>query len=193
VNLSRLPDRLEFPDYADSGDTVRVAVKDDSGALLEQAIPRVHIVKYGAYMDEDETANPDNEVDIMARIDKALREQAGSDPHSPRLHGFVLEGSSPYGLASMSQHRALEVATFSGMPVARVGRADPGGRVPSGWDDLTIAGSNLDCNKARLLLMAAMLKLGRLPKARDPRNPTKAERTATVAKVAQFQEIFESH
>jgi hypothetical protein len=93
----------------------------------------------------------------------------------------------------MSQHRALEVATFSGMPVARVGRADPGGRVPSGWDDLTIAGSNLDCNKARLLLMAAMLKLGRLPKARDPRNPTKAERTATVAKVAQFQEIFENH
>ena len=79
------------------------------------------------------------------------------------------------------------------MPVARVGRSDPGGRVPSGWDDLTIAGSNLDCNKARLLLMAAMLKLGRLPKARDPRNPTKAERAATVAAVERFQEIFESH
>lgn len=105
----------------------------------------------------------------------------------------MLEGSSPYGLAAMSQHRALEIATFSGMPVARVGRADPGGRVPSGWDDLTIAGSNLDTNKARLLLMASMLKLGRLPKARDPRNPTKAERAATVAAVARFQEIFESH
>ena len=193
VNLSRLPDRLEFPDYADSGDTVRVAVKDDSGALLEQAIPRVHIVKYGAYMDEDETANPDNEVDIIARIDKGLKDQASSDPQSPRLHGFVLEGSSPYGLASMSQHRALEVAAFSGMPVARVGRSDPGGRVPSGWDDVTIAGSNLDCNKARLLLMAAMLKLGRLPKARDPRNPTRAERAATVTAVARYQEIFENH
>ena len=193
VNLSRLPDSLEFPDYADGSATVRVAVKDDAGALLEEAVPRVHIVKYGAYMDEDETANPDNEVDIIARIDKGLREQASSDPQSPRLHGFVLEGSSPYGLASMSQHSALEVATFSGMPVARVGRADPGGRVPSGWDDLTIAGSNLDCNKARLLLMAAMLKFGRLPKARDPRNPTKAERAATVAAVARFQEIFENH
>ena len=77
--------------------------------------------------------------------------------------------------------------------MARVGRADPGGRVPSGWDDLTIAGSNLDTNKARLLLMAAMLKLGRLPRARDPRNPTKAEREATVAAVARFQEIFENH
>ncbi len=193
VNLSQLPDSLEFPEYADASATVRVPVKDDGGALREEAVPRVHIVKYGAYMDEDETANPDNEVDIMARIAKGLADQGSSDPQSPRLHGFVLEGSSPYGLASMSQHRALEVATFSGMPVARVGRSDPGGRVPSGWDDLTIAGSNLDCNKARLLLMAAMLKLGRLPRARDPRNPTKAERAATVARVAQFQEIFENH
>ena len=193
VNLSRLPAMLEFPDFAGDSALVQVAVKDDTGALREEAVPRVHIVKYGAYMDEDETANPDNEVDIMARIAKGLSDQASADPQAPRLHGFVLEGSSPYGLASMSQHRALEVATFSGMPVVRVGRADPGGRVPSGWDDLTIAGSNLDCNKARLLLMAAMLKLGRLPKARDPRNPTKSERNATVARVAQFQEIFETH
>ena len=193
MNLSRLPASLEFPDFADDTAPVRIAVKDDAGALRAESIPRVHIVKYGAYMDEDETANPDNEVDIMARIDKGLKDQASGDPQSPRLHGFVLEGSSPYGLASMSQHKALEVAAFSGMPTVRVGRADPGGRVPSGWDDLTIAGSNLDTNKARLLLMAAMLKLGRLPKARDPRNPTKAERNATVAKVAEFQEIFENH
>ena len=193
VNLSRLPATLEFPDFAGDGALVRVAVKDDMGALREEAVPRVHIVKYGAYMDEDETANPDNEVDVMARIAKGLSDQASNDPQAPRLHGFVLEGSSPYGLASMSQHRALEVAAFSGMPVVRVGRADPGGRVPSGWDDLTVAGSNLDCNKARLLLMAAMLKLGRLPKARDPRNPTKAERQATVAGVARFQDIFENH
>ena len=193
VNLSRLPEVVEFPEYAAGGASVRVAVKDDAGALREEAIPRVHIVKYGAYMDEDETADPDNEVDIIARIDKALREQASSDAMSPMLHGFVLEGSSPYGLGGMSQHRALEVAAFSGMPVARVGRADPGGRVPSGWDDVTIAGSNLDTNKARLLLMASMLKLGRLPKARDPRNPTRAERAATVAAVERFQEIFENH
>ena len=193
VNLSRLPATLEFPDFADGSAFVRVAVKGDDGALREEAVPRVHIVKYGAYMDEDETANPDNEVDVMARIAKGLSDQASNDPQAPRLHGFVLEGSSPYGLASMSQHRALEVAAFSGMPVVRVGRADPGGRVPSGWDDLTVAGSNLDCNKARLLLMAAMLKLGRLPKARDPRNPTKAERQATVAGVARFQDIFENH
>ena len=193
VNLSRLPALLEFSDYADADATVKIAVKNDDGTLREEAIPRVHIVKYGAYMDEDETANPENEVDIMARVAKGLADQASGDPQSPALHGFVLEGSSPYGLGGMSQHRALEIATFSGMPVARVGRADPGGRVPSGWDDLTIAGSNLDCNKARLLLMAAMLKLGRLPRAQDPRNPTRAERDATVARVARYQEIFENH
>ena len=193
VNLSRLPAELRFPDFAGDAAQVAIPVKDGNGALRPESIPRVHIVKYGAYMDEDETANPDNEVDIMARIAKALEQQTGNDPQTPKLHGFVLEGSSPYGLASMSQHKALEIATFSGMPVARVGRSDPGGRVPSGWDDLTIAGSNLDCNKARLLLIAALLKLGRLPKARNPKNPSKAERKATAAQIAQYQQIFESH
>ena len=59
--------------------------------------------------------------------------------------------------------------------------------------DLAATGSNLDTNKARLLLIAAMLKLGRLPKARDPRNPTIAEREAVNARLARFQEIFDSH
>jgi len=41
--------------------------------------------------------------------------------------------------------------------------------------------------------MAAMLKLGRLPKAKDPRNPSRNERAAVVAKIEEFQEIFETH
>ena len=88
---------------------------------------------------------------------------------------------------------ALTIAAYSGMPVVKVGRADPGGRVPSNANDAFIEGSNLDANKARLLLIAAMLKLGRLPRAADPRNPTAAERDALVAKVNQYQEIFETH
>ena len=56
-----------------------------------------------------------------------------------------------------------------------------------------VAGSNLDTNKARLLLMASMLKLGRLPKAKDPRNPSAPELEAIRAKIAEFQHIFESH
>ncbi len=112
---------------------------------------------------------------------------------TPKMYGFDLEGLSHYGIASRSQHAALRIATFSGMPVVRVGRADPGGMVPSRGDNLTIAGSNLDTNKARLLLMAAMLKLGRLPKAKDPRNPTRGEQEAVAAKIMVFQEIFDTH
>ena len=60
-------------------------------------------------------------------------------------------------------------------------------------NDLTIEGSNLDAIKARVLLRAAMLKLGRLPKARDPRKPTTQERQAVVDAIARYQAIFVSH
>ena len=196
VNLSRLPETLEFSDFVGDSAQVRVRVKDDGGALRGEIIPSVHIVKWGAYMDEDDTGSPDHAPDVLAKINQGLSDQNSGDPAACQLQGFVLEGMSPYGMGSRSQQAALTIAACSGMPTVRVGRADTGGRVPffpSGLDDLTILGSNLDTNKARLLLMAALLKLGRLPKARDPRNPTKAERQAILAKVAQFQEIFESH
>ena len=191
VNLRRLPQRLEFADGA--GGMVRLAVKDDQGALRGEIIPRVHIVKYGNYMEEDETGNPDHEVDILARISKAREQQGDGNDATPKLHGLVMEGTSPYGQGSRSQMAALEVATFSGLPVVRVGRADTGGRVPSDDTDVFIEGSNLDTNKARLLLMAAMLKLGRMPAARDPRRPTADERRAVMAKVEEYQQIFETH
>ena len=193
VNMTRLPAELQFPDTVGDSSPARLSVKNPDGTLRGEIIPRVHIVKYGAYMDEDETGNPDHEVDILARIEQALQNQAAPNTTAPKLHGFILEGLSPYGIASQSQHAALEIATFSGMPFVRVGRADPGGMVPQGGDPLSITGSNLDTNKARLLLMASLLKLGRLPKAKDPRNPTGKERDAVIAKVAQFQKIFESH
>jgi L-asparaginase len=88
---------------------------------------------------------------------------------------------------------ALSIAIFSGLPVVRVGRSDPGGRLASDVNDPFIRGSNLDANKARLLLIAAMLRVGRLPRARNPRSPSSTEREATRRKVALFQEIFEAH
>ena len=172
---------------------VSVKIKDSGGGLLTTAIPRVNIVKQASYMGEDDSANPDQEVDILARIAKALSDQKNLDENSPRLHGLVLEGTSPYGLGSTSQMAALAIAVYSGLPVVRVGRSDQGGRVPGVMHDLSIAGSNLDANKARLLLMASMLKLGRFPKAKDPRNPTSKEKEALLAKIAEFQEIFEYH
>ena len=193
VRLTALAERLEFLDAAGDARPTSITIKDGTGALLENVMPRVHITKYGAYMAADATGSPDAEVDILGRVEQGLAERASQEEGALKLHGFVLEGASPYGFGTGGQIAALTIAAYSGMPVVKVGRADPGGRVPSNANDAFIEGSNLDANKARLLLMAAMLKLGRLPRAVDPRNPTVEERDALVAKAAQFQEIFETH
>lgn len=193
VNLRKLPEVVKFLDAIGDNDLCQVRVKNSDGTLCGGTIPRVHIVKYGAYMDEDETANPCDDVDIIARIKKGLDEQSTTGLGYVPFHGFILEGTSPFGVGSGSQHGALGIAAYSGMPVVRVGRSDPGGPVDPGRNELTIAGSNLDANKARLLLIAAMLKLGRLPKAKDPRNPDSIERAAVVSKIAKFQAIFDTH
>ena len=193
VNLTRLPADVIFTDTTGDAGSVGVRIKDSGGGLLPTAIPRVNIVKQASYMGEDDSLDPDQEVDILARIAKALADQRNPDEKSPKLHGLVLEGTSPYGLGSTSQMAALAIAVYSGLPVVRVGRSDPGGRVPGFMHDLSIAGSNLDANKARLLLMASMLKLGRFPKAKDPRNPKSKEKESLLAKIDEFQEIFENH
>jgi hypothetical protein len=79
------------------------------------------------------------------------------------------------------------------MPVVRVGRGNAEGMIPRTRDGLSIGGSNLTANKARILLTACMLKLGALPPAADPKNPTPAELTAIREKVAAYQEIFDTH
>jgi L-asparaginase/Glu-tRNA(Gln) amidotransferase subunit D len=191
VVLEQLAQTVAFQEYANAPGEARIRIKDESGALLPQAVPRVTMLKYGAFMDESEVLDPDLEVGIMARVTRSVEEQAnwvGS-----HFQGFILEGDSPYAMGSGEQTAAIEVAAFSGMPVVRVARADPGGLVPRMWSDHTILGSNLDANKARILLMAAMLKLGRLPKARDARHPTVAEREAVARKVSDFQTIFDTH
>lgn len=190
VNLARLPLRLPLED-ASGAAVAPLTIKNPDGSLRGECIPRVHIVKYAHYSAEGD--DPEQEVDIMARIAKALAEQANPDLRVPKLHGLVMEGVAAYGQGSNSQMAALAIAAFSGLPVVRVGRGDPGGRLGIDAEDAFIEGSNLDANKARLLLIAAMLLLGRLPRARDPRRPTAAEWAVTRAKVAEFQQIFETH
>lgn len=191
--VSRLPNEVAFREYGDSPALVRVRIKDDDGSLRGDAIAPVHIVKYGHYMAEEDAADPDAEVDVMARIERGLAQEASAEPGAPRFHGFVLEAAAGSGSALPSQMAALAVAAYNGMPVVRVGRGDPEGPLPSNPKDLTIEGSNLDATKARMLLRAAMLRLGRLPKARDPRNPTPQEREASLAAIARYQEIFDTH
>jgi hypothetical protein len=85
----------------------------------------------------------------------------------------------------------LVKAALSGIPVARVGRgASMGFADPHPFQ---IAATNLTGTKARLLLMACLLKFGSLPPARNPDQPTREELDATRRAVAAYQAVFNTH
>lgn len=177
VRLSQLPASVP-------GLTGAVATKDRSGWLLPEAMPKVAIVKDCSYSEEGYDSDPEQEVDVIALIE-----------HLPRmapLCGLVSEGLSPYGKpASTARNRILRRAVFSGFPVANVGRGNTEGFAIVGGP--FIAGSNLTATKARLLLIACILKFGMLPRAVDPDAPTPQETAATMAALAPFQAIFDTH
>jgi hypothetical protein len=186
VNSSRLPAEIQGSRVQGAKvAAITVPVKDREGALLPAAIPKVTLVKHARYLPEDTSSDASREVDILARIEKNLRDAP--------LAGFVAEGSAPFGAMSNSVDAALKQATFSGMPVVKVGRGNAGGFVDPKRDPLAIAGSNLTATKARLLLMACLMKFGSLPPAADPSKPTAAETEATKAVLRQYQEIFDTH
>ena len=186
VNLSRLPREVQGSKVQGSKvGTIAVAIKNNVGDLAVTAIPKVTIVKHARYLSDDTSGDASSEVDILARIEKNLRDAP--------LAGFIAEGSAPFGAMSNSVDAALKRATFSGMPVVKVGRGNAGGFVDPTRDPLAIAGSNLTATKARLLLMACLMKFGCLPPAADAAKPTAAETEATKAKLKEYQEIFDTH
>jgi hypothetical protein len=186
VNLTRLPAAVQGSRIQGSKvEMIGVTIKDAQGNLLETAVPKVTIVKHARYLPEDTSGDASSEVDVLARIENNLRVAP--------LAGFIAEGSAPFGAMSNAVDAALKCATFSGMPVVKVGRGNAGGFVDPTRDPLAIAGSNLTATKARLLLMACMMKLGCLPPAADPAHPTAEETEATKAKLKQYQEIFHTH
>jgi hypothetical protein len=87
----------------------------------------------------------------------------------------------------------MKRAAFCGLPVVKVGRGNTAGFATPRAHEFQIAGSNLTATKARLLLMASLLKLGSLPAARNPDNPTKGEEAATRKALAAYQQIFDTH
>jgi hypothetical protein len=186
VRLTALPDEVDGVAGSDNGPRrVRVRVKDGSGALVPDAIPFVSFHKHARYLAEDSSSRPDNEVELLARIARNLERHP--------LAGFVLEGGSPYGHSSPTSDAALQLATFSGMPVVRTSRGNAEGYVTKERVKLGIAGSNLTATKARILLMACLLKFGSLPPARDPTNPTLDEVRAVEAALVPYQQVFDSH
>jgi L-asparaginase len=186
VNLTQLPREVQGSRVQGSKvETIAVSIKDIDGNLLPGAIPKVTIVKHARYLPEETSGDASSEVDILARIEKNLSDAP--------LAGFIAEGSAPFGAMSNSVDAALKQATFSGMPVVKVARGNAGGFVDPTRDPLGIAGSNLTATKARLLLMACLMKLGCLPPAADPTQPTPAETEATKAKLQEYQVIFDTH
>ena len=185
VNITRLPKQVSGVQRVQGKlQPVDVAIKNDKGELLESAIPKVTIVKDGSYTADDFAEDPAREVDLIAQLEDNLT-------HAP-LAGFIVEGLSPYGMmTSMARHRMMLKAVHSGIPVARVGRGNNEGFTPV--RDRFIGGRNLTATKARLLLMACLMKFGSLPPAADPDRPTEAELNAIRKKLADYQTIFDTH
>jgi hypothetical protein len=161
-----------------------VAVKDAEGRLLPDAIPKVAVVKDTSYCEEGFDSDPAQEVDVIALM--------AAMPGMAPLSGFVSEGLNPYGKpAATARNRILRRAAFSGFPVVNVGRGNTEGFALAGGP--FIAGSNLTAVKARILLMACLMKFGMLPRAADPDAPTRDEVAATMAALAPYQAIFDTH
>ena len=185
VNISRLPASVQGITRADGRLVpVDVAIKDSAGDLVESAVPKVTIVKDGNYSADSWDSDDEREVDILAQIDDNLG-------HAP-LAGFLVEGQSPYGSMTNSvRNRLMLRAVYTGMPVARVGRGNNEGFTARAG--CFIGGGNLTATKARLLLIACLMKFGALPAAADPENPTAAETDAIMARVDAYQAVFDTH
>lgn len=168
----------------ESIEPIEVGVVDEQSALLQDCMPTVNIVKYASYSG-DGSDELESETDIVARINQNLREAP--------LAGFVIEGVTPFATMNRPVQSALRRATYSGMPVVRVGRGNAEGIVPRIDEDEFILGNNLTATKARLLLMASLLKLGSLPVVKNSEGPTREERDAMRASLAAYQAIFDSH
>jgi hypothetical protein len=186
VNIGSLPSQVTGVRREGSRiETVAVTIKGADGSLFASAIPKVAINKDASDWDEDSATDPEAEVDLVALIGQMLR--------AAPLAGFVVEGFTPYGRpASAARHRLMLRAVYSGLPVVRVGRGNTEGFVPVHDPDF-IGGSNLTATKARLLLMASLMKFGSLPPAADPDHPTTAESAAVRDKVAVYQRVFDTH
>jgi L-asparaginase len=189
VNLHQLPSSTLGVEGSNGRiSQVSVPVRDASGDLLPTAIPRVSLVKDAQQFGgdaglDDPTRDPAGEVELQARIAHNLR-------HAP-LAGFVGEGMAPYGVLTEAADAALRQAVFSGMPVVKVGRGNNEGFTTQSPPFLS--GNNLTASKARLLLMACLMKFGAPPPAADPTHPTDLEFTATMAHLSAYQEVFNTH
>ena len=185
VNIARLPAKVLGVSRAGNKVTlIPVAIKNEAGELLDSAIPKVAIVKDANYSAERINDDLDDGVDLLALVGRNLERYP--------LSGFVVEGHAPFGtITSATRTRILKAAVYSGIPVAIVGRGNNEGfTAPQG---VFIGARNLTATKARLLLMACLMRFGSPPPAADPRAPTEEEAKAVKQALAEYQSVFDTH
>ncbi|MGH7319810.1 MAG: asparaginase domain-containing protein [Candidatus Rokuibacteriota bacterium] len=185
VNVTRLPAEIVGVRREEGRLTrVPITIKDGGGQLVDAAIPRVGIVKDTSYTEDGYLDAPEDEVDLVVELERNLR--------TAPLAGFVVEGHAPYGtMSSPARWAMIQRAARSGMTVACVGRGNNEGFTPP--RGLLIGGGNLTATKARLLLMACLMRFGSPPPAADPSRVTDAELDAIREHVARFQAVFDTH
>ncbi|AMY09514.1 putative L-asparaginase [Luteitalea pratensis] len=164
---------------------VPVRVKTADGELVAAAIPRVIFVKGDHWYDDGGQPDRSAERGIAASVDILQAKYP--------LAGIVAEGLAPYAALSASQEQELLRAVYRGVPVVKAARGNATGLVRVNPGNVFIEGNNLTATKARLLLTAAIMKLGALPAAADIEHPTPEELDAIRKRVAAYQEIFQSH
>jgi hypothetical protein len=164
---------------------VAVTVKSADGQLVPAAIPKVIFVKGDHWFDDSGQPDAASDRGVEASIDMLQEDYP--------LAGIVAEGLSPYATLSASQDQALLRAVYRGIPVVKTARGDAHGLVRLNPNNLFIEGNNLTATKARLLLTAAIMKLGALPQATDPGHPMSQELDAIRRRIDAYQQIFQTH
>jgi hypothetical protein len=173
LRLTRLPSSVPGLSRA------QVTVRDAAGDLVPAAMPEVTIVTYARYADGGCNA---------AQIAAWLGHAQAAHP----LAGLVAEGANPYGAVEPEADDALRLAALAGVPVVKCGRGNTAGFTPR-QEPWAISANNLTATKARVLLLAALLKFGALPAAADPCRPRPEELAAVHTAVAGYQHVFDTH
>ncbi len=188
LRLPTLPASVPAVAVAESGlATVAFAIKDAEGFLLPASVPLVTFVKSARWQtDDDNSRDPASQVEILARLQALL-------DGPPQLAGFIGEGLAPYGSQIAPIEAALERAALSGFPVLKAARGDAHGFMQANERNFVLEGNNLTASKARILLMACLLKFGALPPAKNPAAPTAAERAAIIEKLKLYQSVIDTH
>ncbi len=164
---------------------VQVEVKDAAGHLRGEAIPAVELLDFNSWM----TSNPPGARDpVDSRVQSMIARCLDEAP----LCGLVGEAPTS-GHFDRNDALAIDRVAFSGFVVVKVSRGTPASILGEVEENFAIEGSNLNASKARVLLMACLLRFGCPPPAADPAHPTDAEKAAVRSHLARIQAVFNTH